>query len=72
MADQAANAGMVIARAVGIQAEMEVDFAGLHQLLRLCVGGLEDLPGPQRAALRTVLGLGPVRHRTGSWWAWRR
>jgi hypothetical protein len=69
MADQAANAGMVIARAVGIQAEMEMemDFAGLRQLLLPCVDGLEDLPGPQRAALRTVLGLGPVRRRTGPW-----
>jgi DNA-binding CsgD family transcriptional regulator len=56
-ADQAANAGMRIARAVGIRAEIEMDFAGLHQLLLPFVTGLRDLPDPQRAALETVFGL---------------
>jgi DNA-binding CsgD family transcriptional regulator len=58
MAKQAANGGMgIVVRAVGIQAEMEMDFAGLHQLLLPVVGSLQDLPGPQRAALGTVFGL---------------
>ena len=41
----------------GVESEMEFDFAGLHQLLLPFVGGLEDLPGPQRGALGTVFGL---------------
>jgi hypothetical protein len=56
-AEQAANAGMRVARAVGIQAEMEMDFAGLHQLLLPFAAGLRQLPGPQRAALESVFGL---------------
>src|SRR6266702_2154807 len=57
MAERAANGGMRIAQAAGIQAEMEFDFAGLHQLLLPFVGGLQDLPDPHRAALGTVFGL---------------
>jgi DNA-binding CsgD family transcriptional regulator len=57
MAEQAVNGGMRVARAVGIQAEMEFDFAGLHQLLLPFAEGLPDLPGPQRAALGTAFGL---------------
>jgi DNA-binding CsgD family transcriptional regulator len=57
MAERAASGGMRIAQAPGIQAEMEFDFAGLHQLLFPFLGGIEDLPGPQRAALGTVFGL---------------
>jgi DNA-binding CsgD family transcriptional regulator len=57
MAERAANGGMRTAQAAGIQAEMEFDFAGLHQLLLPFVGGLQDLPDPQRAALGTVFGL---------------
>jgi hypothetical protein len=56
-AEQAASAGMRVARAVGIQAEMEMDFAGLHQLLLPFAAGLQRLPGPQRAALESVFGL---------------
>jgi hypothetical protein len=57
VAERAANAGMRVAQAAGIQAEMEFDFAGLHQLLLPFAGGLPDLPDPQRAALGTVFGL---------------
>ena len=57
MAERAANGGMRIAWAAGVQAEMEFDFAGLHQLLLPFVGGLPDLPDPQAAALETVFGL---------------
>src|ERR1700760_2040883 len=56
-ADQAASAGLQVAQAVGIQAEMEMDFAGLHQLLLPFADGLPTLPAPQRAALETVFGL---------------
>jgi DNA-binding CsgD family transcriptional regulator len=57
MAERAAGEGMRIARAAGIQAEMEFDFAGLHQLLLPFAAGRPDLPDPQRAALGTVFGL---------------
>jgi DNA-binding CsgD family transcriptional regulator len=57
MAERAANGGMRIAQAAGVQAEMGFDFAGLHQLLLPFAGGLQDLPDPQRAALGTVFGL---------------
>jgi DNA-binding CsgD family transcriptional regulator len=61
MAERAASSGMRLAQATGIQAEMEFDFAGLHQLLLPFAGGLEDLPEPQRAALGTVFGLASGR-----------
>jgi len=54
---RAANAGMRVAQAAGVQAETEFDFAGLHQLLLPFAGGLPGLPDPQRAALGTVFGL---------------
>jgi len=56
-ADQAASAGMRVAQAVGIQAEMEMDFAGLHQLLLPFADVLPTLPVPQRAALESAFGL---------------
>ena len=39
------------------QSEMEVAFAGLHQLCAPLLDGLGHLPGPQRDALRTAFGL---------------
>jgi hypothetical protein len=56
-AERAVAAGMRLAHAVGSQAERGFDFAGLHQLLVPFLGGLPDLPVPQRAALETVFGL---------------
>jgi hypothetical protein len=56
-AGQAASAGMRVAQAVGIQAEMEMDFAGLHQLLLPFADSLPTLPVPQRAALASAFGL---------------
>jgi len=57
MAERAANGGMRIAWAAGVQVEMEFDFAGLHQLLLPFIEGLPGLPEPQRRALGTVFGL---------------
>ena len=48
-----------VARAAGVQAEMELAFAGLHQLLAPALDRVERLPVPQRDALRTALGLAP-------------
>jgi DNA-binding CsgD family transcriptional regulator len=51
--------GCRIARAAGVQSEMELAFAGLHQLCAPMLGDLERLPGPQRDALRVAFGLQP-------------
>jgi DNA-binding CsgD family transcriptional regulator len=48
---------MQLARVAGIQAEMGMGFAGLHQLLVPFLGGLDGLPGPQRQALESAFGL---------------
>jgi DNA-binding CsgD family transcriptional regulator len=54
---QANAPDMTVLRCVGIEAEHEFPFAGLHQLLRPCLGLLDRLPEPQAAALRGAFGL---------------
>ncbi|MFI5801010.1 AAA family ATPase [Streptomyces sp. NPDC051677] len=44
-------------RAAGVQSEMELSYAGLHQLCAPLLGGLDQLPEPQRDALGTAFGL---------------
>ena len=58
-------AGCLVARAAGVQSEMELAFAGLHQLCAPMLDHAESLPGPQREALRTAFGLsaGPAPDR---------
>jgi DNA-binding CsgD family transcriptional regulator len=46
-----------IAKAVGIESEMELAFGGLHQLCTPFRDHLRRLPVPQRAALETAFGL---------------
>jgi DNA-binding CsgD family transcriptional regulator len=53
------TSGCRVARIVGVEAERELAFAGLHQLLAPMLGRLQRLAAPQRAALRTAFGLGP-------------
>ncbi len=54
----AANAnGCRVARAAGVQSEMELPFAGLHALCARMLGRLGHLPSPQRDALGTAFGL---------------
>src|SRR5580658_11034256 len=57
--------GCRVARATGVQSEMELAFAGLHQLLAPVLDYLEGLPVPQREALRTAFGMsaGPAPDR---------
>src|SRR5216684_3953647 len=57
--------GCLVARAAGVQSEMELAFAGLHQLCAPMLDHTESLPVPQREALRTAFGLsaGPVPDR---------
>jgi DNA-binding CsgD family transcriptional regulator len=49
--------GCRVARAAGVQSEMELAFAGLHQLCAPMLDRLDGLPTPQREALRTVFGI---------------
>ncbi len=57
--------GCRVARAAGVQSEMELAFAALHQLCAPMLDHAESLPVPQREALRTAFGLsaGPVPDR---------
>jgi len=48
--------GCRVARAAGVQSEMELAYAGLHQLCAPMLDQLADIPGPQCAALRTAFG----------------
>ena len=50
-------AGFQVVRAVGVESEMELPFAGLHQLCGAMLDGLGRLPPPQRDALGTAFGL---------------
>ena len=52
-----AAADMRVARAVGVESEMELAFAGVHQLCAPLLGRLERLPAPQRDALGVAFGL---------------
>ena len=49
--------GCRIVRVAGVESEMELAFAGLHQLCAPMLDGLDGLPGPQRDALRVAFGL---------------
>jgi hypothetical protein len=57
--DYAASPGadFRVVRASGVESEMELPFAGLHQLCVPMLGRLERLPAPQRDALRVAFGL---------------
>jgi DNA-binding CsgD family transcriptional regulator/tetratricopeptide (TPR) repeat protein len=50
-------ADMTVLRCVGIEAEHELPFAGMHQLVRPCLELVDRLPAPQAGALRGALGL---------------
>jgi DNA-binding CsgD family transcriptional regulator len=54
-AEQAA--GFRVLRAAGAEGELELPFAGLHQLLRPVLDRLGRLPAPQAGALRGAFGL---------------
>ncbi|HEY6666726.1 MAG TPA: AAA family ATPase, partial [Propionibacteriaceae bacterium] len=46
-----------VVRASGVESEMELAFAGLHQLCAPLLSGLDRLPAPQRDALGTAFGI---------------
>jgi DNA-binding CsgD family transcriptional regulator/predicted negative regulator of RcsB-dependent stress response len=54
---EASASGCRVARAAGVQSEMELAFAGLHQLIAPMLDGVERLPTAQRDALLTAFGL---------------
>jgi DNA-binding CsgD family transcriptional regulator/tetratricopeptide (TPR) repeat protein len=61
----AAASDLRVVRAVGVELEMELAFASLHQLCSPLLGRIGELPVPQRRALETVFGLsdGPAPDR---------
>ncbi len=54
-----------VARAVGVESEMELAYSGLHQICARMLDRLDRLPVPQREALEAVFGLsvGPAPER---------
>ena len=53
----AAASDLMVVRAVGVESEMELAYASLHQLCAPLLDRLPRLPEPQRQALETVFGL---------------
>jgi hypothetical protein len=49
--------GFTVMRASGVESEMELPFAALHQLCAPMLGRIGSLAGPQRRALDVVFGL---------------
>jgi DNA-binding CsgD family transcriptional regulator/tetratricopeptide (TPR) repeat protein len=49
--------GLQVSRAVGVESEIELPFAALHQVCAPILDHLERLPSPQRDALRIVFGM---------------
>jgi DNA-binding CsgD family transcriptional regulator len=49
--------GFRVAQVMGVEAEMELPFAGIHQLCAPLLDQLDALPQPQRDALNVALGL---------------
>jgi AAA ATPase domain len=47
----------LVLRSVGVESEMELPFAALHQLCSPVLDHLQGLPEPQHAALSTVFGV---------------
>jgi DNA-binding CsgD family transcriptional regulator len=57
LAGRASGSGCRVARAVGVQSEMELAFAGLHQLCAPMMDHPGSIPAPQHDALRTAFGV---------------
>ena len=53
----ASASGCRIARAAGVESEMELAYAGVHQVCAPMLGRLTRLPDPQREAVGTAFGL---------------
>ena len=68
LAGQTFGAGCRVARATGMQSEMELALARLHQLCAPMLDHLGRIPVTQHDALRTAFGVAEARHRIGSLW----
>ncbi|SEQ41604.1 ATP-binding protein [Microlunatus flavus] len=55
--EAAAERGLRVLGATGVESETTLPFAGLHQLLRPLLGRLPALPSPQRRALAAAFGM---------------
>jgi DNA-binding CsgD family transcriptional regulator len=57
--------GLMVVRAVGVESEMELTYAALHQLCASLLDRVDRIPDPQRDALETAFGLreGPFPDR---------
>src|SRR3954465_11652970 len=53
----ASASDLTVVRAVGVESEMELSFASLHQLCAPLLDRLPELPDPQRRAVEIVFGL---------------
>src|SRR4051794_38371347 len=62
---EARAAGFRVVTLAGVESEMELPFAGVHQLCAPLLDRLHPVPAPQQAALRVALGLsaGPAPDR---------
>ena len=65
LSGRASDAGCQVVSAAGVQSEMELAFASLHQLCASLLDRVDVIPKPQQAALLTTFGLtsGPVPDR---------
>ena len=57
---EARGEGLCVLRALGVEAEAELPFSGLHELLRPILQLLDELPEPQAGALKAALALAPT------------
>jgi DNA-binding CsgD family transcriptional regulator len=53
----ASASDLTVVQAAGVESEMELAYASLHQLCGPLLGRLDRIPAPQRQALETVFGL---------------
>jgi DNA-binding CsgD family transcriptional regulator len=60
---EASSADFRVVRCHGTEAEMELAYAGLHQLCAPLLGPVDRLPDPQRHALEAALGLADAEGR---------
>jgi DNA-binding CsgD family transcriptional regulator len=60
---RATSAGARVLEAAGVEAESELAFAALHQLLRPVFGHIDEVPTRQADALRAAFGLGEEASR---------
>ncbi len=65
LSERASDAGCQVVSAAGVQSEMELAFASLHQLCTPFLDRLNAIPKPQQDSLYTTFGLtiGPVPDR---------